>query len=200
MPSNGWCSVAASADGTKLVAASGYSSEGLIYTSTNSGTSWAATAAPTNSWISVASSPEGAKLAALATHGPGLGVVYLSTNSGATWVSTGAPAWQWRAVALSADGSNLVAVGNGVVGVLRAPAPPPPPPPSPALSIGVSGVGLGLSWLVPSASVVLQQNSDLTSPNWVEVPGTPTLNFTNLHNELALPPRSGNSFYRLRQQ
>src|SRR6266536_810154 len=72
-PYGPWNSVASSADGTKLVAAArefldscGIYSDGLIYTSPDSGATWTQTSAPTNSWQSVASSADGTKLVAAA--------------------------------------------------------------------------------------------------------------------------------------
>jgi len=45
----------------------------------------------------------------------------------------------------------------------------------------------------------LQQNSDLTMTNWTDVTTTPTLNLTNLQNEMMVSsPSIGNSFYRLK--
>jgi hypothetical protein len=64
----------------------------------------------------------------------------------------------------------------------------------------MSGGDFGLSWLVPSTPFVLQQNSELDSRNWVDVPTSPTLNLTNLHHRVSLTPSSGNSFYRLKQR
>jgi hypothetical protein len=61
-PTNGWFSVASSADGTKLVAVGNPS----IYTSTDSGTTWMLASAPANSYSSVASSADGTKLVAAA--------------------------------------------------------------------------------------------------------------------------------------
>ena len=105
----------------------------------------------------------------------------------------------WLGAAISADGSTIVAVGDGVFGTMHAPPPVPPAPPSPRLDIGVSGANLGLSWLVSSTSFVLQENSDLVSPNWVDVTNPPTLNCANLHNQVTLPTPPRNTFYRLRQ-
>jgi hypothetical protein len=99
-----WSAIAASADGTKLVA-SVYN--GQLYTSTDSGVSW--TARETNRlWWAVASSADGAKLAA-AVNG---GQIYTSTNSGVTWTARESSR-NWYAVASSADGAKLVAVVNG---------------------------------------------------------------------------------------
>ena len=72
--------------------------------------------------------------------------------------------------------------------------------PGPLLSIGSAGANVGLSWLVPSTSFVLQQSSDLTLANWVDLTNPPTLNFANLHNQVTLPRLPRNTFYRLQQQ
>src|SRR5579859_6869614 len=59
-PQTNWVSLAASADGTKLVAVSGSSVNGSVYTSTNSGFTWTLqTNAPIVYWGSVASSADG---------------------------------------------------------------------------------------------------------------------------------------------
>src|SRR3990172_11362286 len=70
-PSHPWKALAASADGTKLVAAAartGYFGEipAPIYVSTNAGATWIQTSAPSNSWSSVASSADGTKFVAAA--------------------------------------------------------------------------------------------------------------------------------------
>ena len=215
-PSNNWSAVASASDGVKLVAVAttggnfnNEGGDGLIYTSTNSGASWTPTTAPTQYWTAVASSADGTRLMAVgggwryAWGGgwvPGESI-YLSTDSGATWTPAGGPRGNWTALACSADGSNIVAVGDrpGIC-TLRSPAPAPPLPPSPQLTVSWSGATLGLSWLVPSTRFVLQQNSDLGSTNWVEVPAPPTLDYTNLHYRLTLTPSLGGSYYRLKQQ
>jgi hypothetical protein len=50
---------------------------------------------------------------------------------------------------------------------------------------------------VPSTSFVLQENSDLTTTNWTTVTTPPTLNLTNLQNQVMVPVPTGNRFYRL---
>ena len=105
-----WYDIAASADGTKMVAVIGVS--GGIYTSTDSGRTWGSTSANSGAWRAVASSADGSKLAA-ALNGS---VIYTSTNSGSTWVqrTTGLPGSSaWSSIASSADGTKLVAVVNG---------------------------------------------------------------------------------------
>jgi hypothetical protein len=206
-PSNTWVSVASSANGTKLVAAARDGYPGLIYKSSDSGATWEPTGAPTNWWVSVACSADGTILFAAAS-ADGLGcppwdgdTLKISTNSGVSWASAGLPGWSSSAVASSADGTSLVAVGyNGHIATLHAPAPTPTIPRSPELAVGPSGGYVGLSWLLPSTTFVLQQNSDLSSSDWVTVPTTPTLNLTNLHYQLKVTPGPGKSFFRLAQQ
>src|SRR5580692_604380 len=80
-PAQNWNSIASSADGSKLVAV--VYSGGGIYTSTNSGTTWAQqTNALSENWALVASSADGNKLVAV-TWGGG---IYTSTNAGIMWV------------------------------------------------------------------------------------------------------------------
>ncbi|NBU11450.1 MAG: hypothetical protein EBS84_20975, partial [Proteobacteria bacterium] len=105
--SRGWCAIASSADGSKLVA---LDSGGLIYTSTDFGVTWTPQAgAGARAWNAVASSADGTKLVATANNGQ----IYTSTDSGTNWVAHETNR-EWRCVASSADGSTLVAgVENG---------------------------------------------------------------------------------------
>lgn len=120
-PRGSWHALASSADGTILLAA-GSDFGGLtngsgtatgatsarIYTSTNSGASWAqASRMPTNvSWTCAAASADGQKLVVAAE----LGGIYVSTNAGTTWNLSSAPNRRWNSVASSADGNRLVAL------------------------------------------------------------------------------------------
>ena len=185
VPGTNWSSVASSADGTKLVAAA---NPGQIYTSTNSGAAWTLTIAPSNHWSGIASSADGTRLVAVTDGGP----IYTSADSGATWISNNAPSANWSSVASSADGGKLVAVikGGGIYTSQSTLAP--------LLNIAVSSNNLVCSWIVPSADFVLQQNSDLTTTNWTDVTNAPTLNLTNLQNQLILTPTNGSRFYRLK--
>ncbi len=119
-PSNNWVSVAASADGTKLVAAAGqivingYGSvlPGSIYLPQFRLT-WNATPAPVTNWISVDCSGDGTILIAACLNAAQTGgAVYLSTNSGAAWTQakpTGSSAWNYAVVSAS---GNMLVVGN----------------------------------------------------------------------------------------
>jgi photosystem II stability/assembly factor-like uncharacterized protein len=106
-----WSSVATSADGTRLVAAS---PDSLIYTATVSpaGAAWAqATNAPVGvAWTSVASSADGTRLVAAGCYS-----IYTSPDSGSTWIRTDAPSNAWTSVASSADGSKLIAAATNSV-------------------------------------------------------------------------------------
>lgn len=105
-PITNWTAIASSADGVKLVAVA---SGGAIYTSTNSGASWApATNAPDQAWRAVASSADGNKLIA-AVRGGG---IYRSVDSGLTWTQTGASSNAWISITSSADGNKLAAVAS----------------------------------------------------------------------------------------
>jgi photosystem II stability/assembly factor-like uncharacterized protein len=245
-----WTSVAASADGQKLVAAAGYAFGGpgyqplqnAIYTSTNSGATWTLTSAPSNYWVSVASSADGSRLIASAqlnytydnsnpfivlspdgiwtstnsgatwisnnvphvqnwssvassADGKGLiaatqSAIYTSTNSGAVWISNDAPVMTWYYVASSADGNKLVAgvVGGGIYASCSIS--------SPQMNLTPSPTNVSLSWIIPSTNFVLQQSTDLTA--WVDLTNPPTLNLTNLQNEVTLPLSASNSFFRLK--
>jgi hypothetical protein len=93
-PINDWVSIAASADGTRLIAvAGGATTNGQVFTSNDSGTSWFTNDLPNTNWTSVASSADGHKLAAAASGGP----IY-------TWQSTPTPVLNVR----PSVGTNLV--------------------------------------------------------------------------------------------
>jgi hypothetical protein len=64
-----------------------------------------------------------------------------------------------------------------------------------ALGVALSGTNLVLSWPSPPGDFVLQQNSDLTTTNWLTVTNAPVI--TNFQNQVILPTATGNQFYRL---
>ena len=177
-----WKAVASSADGNRFLAAV-YG--GGIYISTNSGIDWTQTNAPNTGWQAVASSADGSRSVA-AVYGGG---IYISTNSGINWTQTDAPNFNWKAVASSADGNQFVAVayGGGIWTYQTTPAP--------QLNLTPSPTNIAISWLIPSTNFVLQQSSDLIS--WSSITDTPTLNLTNLNNELSISPTNSTGFYRL---
>jgi len=164
--------------------------DGLIYSSTNSGVSWFTNNAPSEEWSSVASSADGSKLVAVANNGP----IYSSTNSGVSWQTNNVPSEDWISVASSADGDKLVALVNGG-GIYTFQSVP-----TPKLNLTTPNSNLAFSWLVPSMNFILQQNSDFSTTNWVTLTNTPTLNFTNLQNQLIMSPSNSSGYFRLISQ
>ncbi len=122
-PNDTWASVASSADGSKLVAASTIVNgvgTGQIYTSTNSGTTWTVQLnAPATNWTCVASSADGTKLVAVESttvygspNSPFIASgIYTSTDSGVNWtLQTNVPSAYWTSVVSSPDGNTLATV------------------------------------------------------------------------------------------
>ena len=185
-------SVAISADGNILVGTqfTGYHLGiplGGTYISTNSGGSWM-----TNAIIGrcVASSADGKRLF-ISDYFSRL--LYTSTDFGITWVTNSVP-FSLNSFVSSADGCRLFATSSGQgiwVGQIT---------PSPQLSLAPADTNLALSWLVPSTNFVLQENLDLTTTNWVTLTNTPTLNLTNLQNQVMLSPTNDSGFFRLMAQ
>jgi len=70
-------------------------------------------------------------------------------------------------------------------------------PGAPLLSIARSNAAVIVSWPVPSAGFVLQQNPDIGTTNWTDVGMSPTRNGPNL--EVLVPSPVGNKFYRLKK-
>lgn len=189
-----WRAVSPTADGRRLV---GVDYGWGVYISTNSGQSWTKTTAPSipgQNWQAAASSADGVRLVATAGvlfTGNRNGPIYTSTNFGTTWTSNSAPLRTWTAVASSADGHKLVAVANGG-GIYTSKTTS-----LPKLNITPSGSGLNLSWGIPSSDFVLQSNLDLFTTPWTTLTNTPTLNLTNLQNEIVFPRNADKGFYRL---
>lgn len=181
--------MAASANGLKLIAVASGAPGPKVWTSTNGGVNWRSNAVPTRSdWYGCASSTDGVRLAALGQKG----VIYTSTNAGTDWVSNNVPGLQWQAAAFSADGCKLAAAAaNGGIWLLET-------VPQPQLSLRLSAGHAKLSWLVPSASFILQATTNLAAGNWGDVTNPPTLNLTNLQNEAVLAPEAAAAYYRLK--
>lgn len=116
----GWVSMAASSDGTKVIAGQfNQSSQNLVgsnvYRSSDSGATWTKiTALGDGIWFGLASSADGTKLAAANAY---TGYVYLSTDSGATWAEqTDLGLGAWTSLAMSSDGSKIFAGQGSVMG------------------------------------------------------------------------------------
>lgn len=194
-PLDAFLALASSADGARLVVTSqGSGSGGSIFISTNSGSNWAPTTAPLSNWVAVASSADGRTLLAAGGGSSAQGHLFLSTDWGATWNLTNSLLTHWSCVAVSADGTKLAAAENaGHIYTLHL----SPVTPSPFLSIRRSGTNAVISWLMPSMPFTVQQNTDVTSSNWVNVATSPVLNTATLHNEVTVPSTLGNSYFRL---
>jgi hypothetical protein len=144
-------------------------------------------------WVSIASSADGRKLiTAAAPNTTSSNMIFTSSDFGFTWTSNDVPAVNWSCVASSADGNKLVA-GSSYGGIWTRQTTP-----EPRLGIASLSNSFTVSWTVPSANFVLQQNLDLTTTNWTDVTNPPALNLTNLQNEVILSPTSSNVFYRLK--
>ena len=183
--------LAASADASKLVILSG---GGQIYTSADFGNTWVQQVnAPSLPWSAVASSAGATRLVAV-TGTLVSGPIYTSTDSGVTWISNNAPIQVWSSVASSADGNKMYATAftNGIWTLQTTPVP--------QLNISASNTNLTFSWIVPSTNFVLQENSNLTTANWLTMTNTPMLNLSNMNNEVVLSPSDSSGFFRLMAQ
>lgn len=100
-----WKTIAASADGSRLVAAV---QNGPIYTSTDFGATWVVRSAPNpRNWSSVASSADGMKLVAVIDGS----FIYTSTDAGTNWTPRSSSR-NYKGVASSLDGTRLFAVAT----------------------------------------------------------------------------------------
>ncbi|HLX72852.1 MAG TPA: hypothetical protein VKV04_24780, partial [Verrucomicrobiae bacterium] len=100
------------------------------------------------------------------------------------------------AVAVDSSGRAVV-VGDagGLFGVARL-LPDAVPVVSLQISLAATNAAL-ISWPYPSAGWNLQQNSDLTTTNWVTPPET--INNDGTNNFIVVSPLTGNLFFRLEQ-
>ena len=145
------------------------------------------------SWRSVALAGDGSTVLAVCNTGSA-GEIYKSTNSGLSWIPNAVASQVWNAAAISADGHKMVAVAANV-GFTTGPIYTAQSQTTPLLHVGMSSFNVALRWLVPSATVALQESSDLI--HWSAVTNSPALNMTNLQDEVELPILSGASFFRL---
>lgn len=193
-PKTNWCSIACSADGSKLFAAaydnSVFGIQNGLFKSTNFGATWTTLTIPGNllQCITVACSTNGNNLMVAAANNY-LSRIYTSTNSGATWLTNNTPTANWSSVASSADGSKLVAtMYNGLIYTWQY---------KPILCLSSFQTNLVASWASSlfATGYVLQQNSDLASTNWATV-GL-TVNDDGTNKSVTLSPLIGNNYFRL---
>jgi photosystem II stability/assembly factor-like uncharacterized protein len=123
----GWRALACSADGRVVVAASekhyNINYSGLVYVSTNSGSSWVLANIPPIGggypWVGVSCSADGTRLAAVSKGTPGgnpatwvnVYPIYLSADSSATWFGA-SPKDYWLGLACSGSGTTLIALAR----------------------------------------------------------------------------------------
>jgi len=176
-----WNWVASSSDASQLLAAGG-----PVVRSTDGGTNWQNTLVPNGNWTAVACSADGSRI--VVSEYPGR--LASSVDGGANWKVDNAPNAAWNGVAMSADGSTAVAVvyGGGIWVSRSVPVPP-------VLGLAVAGGQIVLAWLWPSGGFGLQETSDLTTTNWMDVLTAPAV--TNGQNQVTLPVSPGHHFYRL---
>lgn len=214
-----WTTIASSADGGQMIAAA---ISGKVYFSEDFGASWAPTNLPTQNWNGVGVSSDGKWVGAISsvnsyissdlgvtwqTNGiSGRGIacsangtcwlisgtqVYTSTNNASTW-QTDLPSGTWFPGVVSADGCLMITMGGGAQGIQLGRLTP-----SPQMSILAQDSSVTVSWLIPSTNFVLQQSANLTNSNWAGVATNPTLNFTNLQQQVNMPATGSNAFFRL---
>jgi photosystem II stability/assembly factor-like uncharacterized protein len=175
-----------SADGKK-VAAGSYG--GPVYLSSDSGEHWTSATLPDARWGGLAGSADGTRLFAAAAEG----FIYISNDSGRTWTKANAPEAPWQTVACSSDGLRLFAASWGGLegGIYTTQL-------LPRLGILVSPGGLIISWPGSAQGFALEQNSDITTRNWLPVNTLPIT--TNGQNQVVFRDLSGTSAFRLVRQ
>lgn len=101
-----WTSMAMTADGQKIAAASFNSG---MYYSANAGTSWSSNTAPDpQHWASLTASANGNNLVGAYFNGG----IFTSANWGQSWTQSTAPTNTWNCIVSSADGTRLLAGAN----------------------------------------------------------------------------------------
>jgi len=148
---------------------------GPIYSSTNSGMTWMVINTPGTYKFSLTFGPNEGGFFATATIRP----------SPEKRTATNSPATNWYAVGSAPDGSKLVMTADDSQ-------------PAPVLSITHSGGGMVVSWPAAFTGFVLQENSDLSTTNWVDV--TDPVNKVGEQNQVLISSPADNNFYRLKSQ
>ena len=175
--------IAWTADGSKLMLVTA----GFFYVSTNSGQTWGSTNNNGPFGYTMACSANGSTLIASGFSS----VVDTSTNFGVSWMSNSVPTGSAK-FACSADGNELlVATEHYGIWILQT-------PPSPQLNDFLSNGSLNLSWIVPSTNMVLEESPDLF--NWTPLTNAPSLDDSNLQEQLAISATNSSSFFRLISQ
>lgn len=174
------------ANGSELLAQNGTG----LYVSTNWGVTWSETNNPVGG--DIACSANGSLLFGMEGNPSGNSFALVSsTNLGVTWTpnSPGQKSWNW--VACSADGNELIATATNGIWISQTPS-------CPQLNLASRGNKLNFSWIVPSTGMVLEESTDLS--RWTTLTNLPSLNCTDLQQELTLPEINGQEFFRLVSQ
>jgi hypothetical protein len=116
------------------------------------------------------------------------GETYHDVIFGITIAPTTPPGQYFGFVTLQ-GGTNIFAANNFASPIFEVSLPPA------ALGLARTGTNLALTWPSPPGGFVLQQNSNLTTTNWLTVTNLPA--FTNGLNQIILSPSTSNQFFRL---
>ncbi|HEX3718997.1 MAG TPA: hypothetical protein VH595_13595 [Verrucomicrobiae bacterium] len=111
-----------------------------------------------------------------------------STNFGQTWVTNLTPfsSFAGGPMACSQDGTHWAADIDGELCTAYWP---------PSLTVQLCGANLAVSWPAPSSGLVLQENSDISTTNWVNVPVLPAV--SNYQNRVFIPATNATAYFRL---
>ena len=104
-------------------------------------------------------------------------------------INPATPPGQYFGFVTLQGGTNIFATTNLASPIFEVTLSPAP------LSIALSNANVVVSWPSPPGSFGLQQNSDLTTTNWITVTNVPVA--MNGQNQVVLPSGSSNQFYRL---
>lgn len=104
-PNQIWASLAVSADGTRLTAAS---SENQVYLSPDSGMTWISNSLA-GFWHAITISADGNRVVLGSGGANTLGPAYFSTNGAKSWIKANSPNRNWYALASSGDGIRMAA-------------------------------------------------------------------------------------------
>lgn len=202
-PSKSWLCIACSADGSKVMAGTdGYATDSPaeFYLSTNSGASWTSNTLvgfPQELSLLV-SSADSSKIAALFTL-PGFTEIYVSYDEGLAWTQAGSSDVDWTDLAMSADGGQLAgSVRNTYLEPVWGSVFMSKSIHQPLLRFGAAGGASSLSWTIPSTNFKLQESPNLGATNWTDVPGRPSIVFSNLSYQPTLPSTESQRFFRLK--
>jgi hypothetical protein len=148
---------------------------GPIYSSTNSGMTWATVASPDEYEFRLSGEEGGSGFIAAGTIHPS------PQNQPASSLAL----TNWYAIGRATDGSKMILTQAAAQA-------------APALKITRSDGGVVVSWPSAFAGFALQAGNDLSSTNWMDVPGP--LKTVGDEIQAHVPSSASNAFFRLRSQ